>query len=90
MAAKTPREIWDNENKCIARDGGRAALKASLTAPQLIRRMAETIVDLAAANDNCTLDDLRNAGFSAAELGRFLPRAKLIAGRMAPQLRGAA
>lgn len=89
-ATETPREKWNRENRALGQAAGRAAQKAALTHAQLIARMAGTIVDLAAANDNCSEADLVAAGFSAEEIARYRGRAVLQAARVAPGLRGVA
>ncbi len=41
---------------------------ARTKAPAIVRRMADHITRLTEGNGTCTVDDLRNAGFTAGEI----------------------
>lgn len=66
----------------------RAALPKGIAGEEVeITRMAELMAERQAANDNCTIEDLKGAGFSEADIARLGDRAKARARRLTRDLR---
>jgi len=59
-----------------------------LSPKQIVTRLADRIVELAAQSGACTEDDIKAMGFAPEVIARHLDAAKKLARRMAPQLQG--